>query len=174
MSLKLTMTSVLLVVVSACYSMADYRSIETPELRFEDPDSFRAKPADYPKYRTTRSVKPPNEAEWVPEIKPDDIWVVRYRVGDLYLIFSESYHIRTCQARAARRQGFLRHSNGVCSNVEHFDHVWITPDGSAMGDMLQIKNPAVVLFRGDRMRVMKPDHRFDSEWGLQPLFKRVE
>lgn len=162
-----------LITVALFALMVGHGSAENPTVKYEDPEIYRVDFGAYPTYKATRLVNPPNEPDWVPAIDPDDSWVVQYKVGNFYLIFSRSYHLRTCRlgSNHGRGSGFS-YLGGQCI-ADYFNHIWITPDGVAVGDMLQIKNSSRVLFRGDRMRVMHPNHRFDGEWGHQPLFKQT-
>jgi len=110
-------------------------------------------------------------ARTMPPLEPDDEWLVRYKVGELYLIHSEGYQERVCRAYAKLSgSGFGLSSAERCSYSPFFLHVWITPAGEVAGGWRPMKNTAGILLADDRKEVMFADRRFDGDWGPQPLF----
>lgn len=175
MLIKIAATIMMFALVSACYTASDYLTAQNPKLKFEEPANYRVNPLNYPRYKVIgirevpnpRSVLGTTMGEMRP-IKDDDIWVVQYKVGKLYLIYSESYNLRNC---LYWKRYF---GSGNCTPPDYFHHIWITPDGNIAGGWLNIRNPSRVFFKGDKTAIMTPNRQFDIEWGPQPFFQRVE
>jgi hypothetical protein len=109
----------------------------------------------------------------MPPILPSETWSVRFRVGELYLIYSEEYQNRLCIERARRPGAAFRSRGAECLVSLYFAHIWIASDGTIAGGWKQIKNPEQILLKDDRREIMDADRRFDADWGPQPFFQAI-
>jgi hypothetical protein len=126
-------------------------------LTYFDPKDYQVDPGMYPKYRAVHDFQPPsllpnpyNEPHLrMPHVTTTDVWVVRHRIGNVFLIYSEEY---------AKRGG---------DNME----IAIFVDGRVLPGWKGIRK---VLLKRDRVIRLTPDPHYDLSWGDQPLFIKQE
>src|SRR5690242_1096907 len=102
-TLLLVVTAALM---SGCVGMADYLGPppSAPNARPIDPEAVRVDPTKYPTFRVATQASPPAwRSEYNPSLRikmvdilPTDEWAVRYRIGTLLIVVSETYDQRQC------------------------------------------------------------------------------
>lgn len=175
------MIPVFCALLSSCHSQAS--SLKAPtdtkstKLNFEDPVKYRVEPLNYPQYSVidSRDVPSPrtiygdsvSDSRMIP-IEVSDVWEVRYKIGNLFLVYSETYNLRNCL------HWKKYYGSGNCNPPDYFYHIWITHDGTVAGGWLLIRNASRAFFKADKQAIMVPDRRFDEDWGAQPLFNSIK
>jgi len=165
------LTAALLV---GCVGMADYLGPPpgANDARPIDPETVRVDAANYPKYHVaTQSSPPPWTSEYDPDVHsrlpmvdilPTDEWIVRHKVGELFLIVSDSYTQRQCASLLPEGPGsgcFKSPFSGHLSS-DYLYGVFIAPDGRVSGGWKLLHNPKKVALASDRRTYLVP-----SPWG---------
>jgi len=153
----------------------------TRPMNIEDPDKYRVDSAIYPAFRIKARFEPPRwkagagESKYpMVSIEPTDTWRVTHQVGDVFLIYSDTYNDRQCRMLAAIEPngmagGFIGRWGSTCHS-DHLYHIPITLDGTVRNGWKLLYNPKRFGFARDRYINMQIDPATPSDWGPQPLF----
>jgi hypothetical protein len=161
--------------IAGCIGMVDYlgplnHAAGTIPI---DPETVRVDPRAYPKFRAPRQFQPPRArspynadlVSFSPDvILPSDVWEVRYLVGDRYLIVSDAYEARQCDALKETYRHCARNLFGPGYKPSPFHAIWITRDGTSAGGWQMVENPEMVLLAADRRRYLVPPPWGNEGW----------
>lgn len=175
----LLLIGVISIVVGCGYSVGPESSIVgQTEWRSIDFEKFKVEPRGYPRFQAKQSILPPNFQLSIPmaEITVKDLWEVRYRLNDYYLIFSETYNNRQCHLLLEKRKsmGIVHQSpfTGKCSS-RYLYCIVVDLKGNVTKGLELVHNPDVLGSVSARQQSFKPLDREMGDWGIQPLFEVV-
>lgn len=143
-----------------------------------DFERFKVESNSYPKFQARQSMSPPAIAREIPltDIKDTDLWAVRYRLNDFYLIFSETYNDRQCRHLVEIKKGLGIAGNSLFTdkcNSRYFYCIVIDLKGNVIGNWELVPNPDLAISTSARSVSFKPLTPKAGDWGVQPLFKAV-
>lgn len=139
-----------------------------------DFENFRVESEAYPKFYAKQPILPPAHAIAIPVagIKETDLWIVRYRFNEFYLIFSESYNERQCRLLidSGKNVGIAHKSplTGKCSSY-YFYCIVVDMKGNVTNGWKLVHNSDVV--SSSRSQNFQPFSRPIGEWGNAPQFR---
>jgi hypothetical protein len=95
---------------------------------------------------------------------------VKFRVGDLLLIFSNQYHERYCMAMAEIKHPYFRFRRGRCDFARYSLGVWVSESGGVSGGWFRLDNNENVLLSDDRKIKFFMDPAAAQGWeNFEPL-----
>lgn len=153
----------------------------TPPTNIEDPDKYRVDSASYPTFWIKARFEPPRwkagagKSKYpMAPIEPIDTWRVTHQVGDVFLIYSDTYNDRQCRMLAGIEPngmagGFIGRWGSVC-HLDRLYHIPVTLDGTVRNGWKLLYNPKRFGFARDRYVNMQIDPATPADWGPQPLF----
>lgn len=117
---------------------------------------FQVDSEDYPKYKFREDVTPPEPYRTkysLPIIKRSDIWMVKYKIIDSYLIVSNDYHNKLCE-----EPGYFWVD---CARTRDYG-IWIDEDGNITGGWKVLKGN---LKRGyEALEDLTPKYMSNKNW----------
>ena len=151
----------------------------------ENPDAYRVDSASYPTFKVKQRFDPPRwkspggEGFPMASIEPTDTWRVTHKVGDLFLIYSDTYNDRQCRSLVEYGPGaggFVRPWGSRCHS-HYLHHISVSRDGTVRsgknGGWMLLYNPEKFIFSRDRYINLQIDPATPPDWGPQPLFKPI-
>lgn len=159
-------------------------TLAAPPANIENPDTYRVDSANYPAYRIKERFEPPRwkvgavQSKYtMAPIEPTDVWKVTHQVGDVFLIYSDTYNDRQCRllasmAPSGRAGGFIGRWGSAC-HPDRLYHIPITLNGKVKSGWKLLYNPKRVIFSRHRYIDMQIDPTTAEGWGGQPLFQPV-
>lgn len=158
--------------------------VAAPPANVEDPDKYLANSASYPTFRTKGKFTPPRwkagagESKYpMVSLESTDIWRVTHQLGDVFLIYSDTYNDRQCRLLAhIEPNGMAGGHIGLFSkncDASRLYHIPITLDGTVKSNWMLLYNPKRVGFSRDRYINMQIDPATPEGWGPQPLFEPI-
>jgi hypothetical protein len=133
-----------------------------------DPETLRVDPSKYPKFHVVVASSPPRlRSEYNPNVRyrypmvdilPADEWYVRYKIGDLFLIVSDSYNQRQCAALllVSPYAGCFKSPFSTHLVSDYLYAIYISPGGHISGGWKLIHNPKEVALSSDRRTYLVP------------------
>lgn len=153
----------------------------------ENPDAYRVDSAIYPTFKVKQRFDPPRwrspgvESKYpMISIEPTDIWKVTHKVGDVLLIYSDTYNDRQCRllVKYGRGAGGSIPVWGSKCHSHYLYHIPVSHDGTVRnggdGGWKLLYNPEKFIFSRDRYINMQIDPTTPPDWGPQPLFEPTQ
>ena len=145
-----------------------------------DPEDLRVNPKNYPTFRVLSTATPPRPVNrydatkvWpvaMLPILPSDEWRVTHKLGDVFIITSESYEQRQCALKiTVCGKAFLRDQYVP----KFFWGIYIGKDDRISGGWAFLANPKLILFASDRRDYFSPTQQGNIGWD-KVRFERVQ
>jgi len=164
--------------LAGCVGMADYLGPPpgAGDAKPIDPETVRVDASKYPKFHVAAQSSPP---AWTSEHSPDvgsrfpmveilpaDEWIVRHKVGELFLIVSDSYNQRQCASLLTHGpgSGCFKSPFGGGLRSDYLYSIFIAPNGRVSGGWKLLHNPKKVVLASDRRTYLVPSPWSNKGW----------
>lgn len=174
-ALGVSLIFVCAIALTGCYGMADYIHAEQGGPRPVDPETLRVESKAFPTFAVVKEFQPPPAIIDPPTlpIRTTDRWNVRYKVGNYYLLHSDTYAERMWQL--AKRYGMAYRAmwSDRCV-MEVFYTIAVDQNGRIVSPGWRlIKNPERIVSSSNRHTQLMLAPETPNEWKGAPPFAIV-